>query len=202
MPSSILSHQAPALYLKHRYPKKIDGTAICLSTFVPDILFFLNYNSTFSIRNITHSFLGIFVWTLPVTLILTMLFSRYFGPWISVISKKDWPFTKYLKYFGFDKFDRLKLKSFDRSFYVRASYSAIIGGITHLLLDLPSHSTVEFFFPLVVFSSPELLLIPIYQFGSYSFQVYELIWLLESAVTIPISLYYLRTINKNKIYIA
>ena len=39
MPSSILSHQAPGLALKTRFPKKFDGIALCLGTFIPDLNF-------------------------------------------------------------------------------------------------------------------------------------------------------------------
>ena len=37
MPSSLFSHQAPGLILKLKYPKKFDGTALCIGTIIPDI---------------------------------------------------------------------------------------------------------------------------------------------------------------------
>jgi len=42
MPSSIISHQAPGLLLKINYPNMFDGTALCISTIIPDISVILN----------------------------------------------------------------------------------------------------------------------------------------------------------------
>jgi len=37
MPSGIVSHQAPGLLLKVKYPHKFDGTALAIGTLVPDL---------------------------------------------------------------------------------------------------------------------------------------------------------------------
>ncbi|MFW9948041.1 MAG: DUF4184 family protein [Candidatus Odinarchaeota archaeon] len=58
MPSPIISHQAPALFIKIKYPKKIDGTAICIGALVPDICEII----PLGIRTFTHSLLGLFLW--------------------------------------------------------------------------------------------------------------------------------------------
>jgi len=205
MPSSIISHQAPALYLKVKFSDKIDGTAICLATIIPDINIFFDGFLPFSLRFFTHSLLGLIVWTMPITLVFTILFSKYFGPWLAALAKFNNPFMKPLKYFGVDSWNHLKSKKVNKNFFLVGIYSAIIGGLTHLLLDLPAHEYIELFFPLI-FKSPEILLFPFLNFGKIStfrgtfnaiIPVYRLIWIVESILLIFPSLYLLRYIKKN-----
>ncbi|MFX0178231.1 MAG: DUF4184 family protein [Candidatus Hodarchaeota archaeon] len=206
MPSSIFSHQAPALLIKMKYPRKIDGTALCISTFIPDLGFLLDPFISFPSRNISHSFLGILLWTVPLTILFTILFSKYCGPAISEYARKDGFLPNQFKYFGLDKWNKLKFKSFNKRFYFVAFYSAIIGGLTHLLLDLPSHENIELFFPWLLLKSPDFLLIPLIDYGVISigqdqlhavFTIYQLIWILETIVFWILSLYLLRYMKKN-----
>jgi len=205
MPSSVLSHQAPALFLKVKYPKKFDGTALCMSTFVVDLSVIAEFFVPFNLRNISHSFLGLFIWTIPLTLLFTIIFSKLFAPGISAIAKKNFFLFKPLRYFGVDSWDNLKLKRIDKRFLLIASYSALIGGITHLLLDIPSHEYVELFYPLNILKSPDFLLAELttYTFTirgmeiNVSIAVYEVIWMIESLITLIISLYILRYIKKH-----
>jgi len=201
MPSSIFSHQAPALLIKMKYPRKIDGTAICISTFIPDLGFLLEPFISFPSRNISHSLLGILIWTVPLTIVFTHLFSNYIGPAISHYAKKDGFLPNQFKYFGIDKWNVLKLKKFDKRYYIVAFYSAIIGGLTHLLLDLPSHENIELFYPWLLLKSPDFLLIPIVDYGIISigqvqieavFTIYQLIWILETVVFWILTLFILR----------
>ena len=96
MPHPIISHQAPTPFIKMRYPKRIDGTAICIGALVPD----LHEIFRLGIRPLTHSFLGLFIWTSPLTILLTMLFCRYIGPIISNFAKKEGLLSKPLQFFG------------------------------------------------------------------------------------------------------
>lgn len=208
MPSSIFSHQAPGLIIKIKYPYKFDGTALCISTLVPDIDVILELLFPISLRGITHSFLGLLVWTLPITLLLTMLFSRYIGPLSANIAKTDTKIFKPLRYFGVDEWDHLRKKEFTIKFFIIASYSAIIGGLTHLLLDLPSHEKIYLFYPWVILQSPDFLLYSIIDHGIFYFgqiqieanlTVYRLIWSIESLITFILTLYFLRYIKKHNL---
>ncbi|MFX0140931.1 MAG: DUF4184 family protein, partial [Candidatus Hodarchaeota archaeon] len=69
MPSGFISHQAPGLALKIKYPKMFDGTALCLSTIIPDINVIFEPFLPFPFRNITHSLLGLVLLTIPLTII-------------------------------------------------------------------------------------------------------------------------------------
>jgi hypothetical protein len=141
-----------------------------------------------------------------LTLILTVLFCEYFGPFIANLVKNRRLFKPW-KYFGLDDWDNLKKKDYNRRFLVVASYSALIGGLTHLLFDLPSHEYVELFFPLI-YQNPAFLLYSIVDFGpinigSMQFDrnltVYQLIWSIETITFLIISLYLLRYIKKNQL---
>ncbi|TXT58583.1 MAG: conserved membrane protein of unknown function [Promethearchaeota archaeon] len=211
MPSSIISHQAPGLWLKILSPQKIDGTAICISTFVVDLNvildYFFPYLYPFSFRYISHSLLGLIIWTIPLTLVFSMMVSRYVAPLVSRIAKNNFFLFKPLRYFGFDKFDKLKLKTFNKNFFIVTSYSALIGGITHLLLDLPSHEYIELFYPWKLIKSWDFFLIILVNqeiiIGERTINViltvYELIWVLETLVGLIISLYFLRYIKTHNL---
>lgn len=207
MPSSILSHQAPGLWIKIKYPQKFDGTALCISTFVPD-LNIIDYFLPFSLREFTHSLLGLILWTIPLTIIFTVLFCRFIGPIIANIAKKNRKIYKPLKYFGIDEWGVLKNKKYTFNFFIIAIYSAFIGGLTHLLLDLPSHQNIELFYPWIILQNPDFLLFTIMDYGTINIgirqiearlTVYGLIWIIETWIGLIFALYLLRYIKKHNL---
>lgn len=207
MPSGVISHQAPGLILKIKFPSKFDGTALCLSTLVPDLNVLIDPFLPFSFRDFTHSLLGLLLYTIPLTIILTILFCRYIGPFAANIAKKDNVIYKPWKYFGLDEWDNFKKKKYNKRYFIVASYSALIGGLTHLLLDLPAHEYVQLFFPIIL-QNPDFLLYSIVNFGpitigSMQFErnltVYQLIWMIETVVTFIIALYLLRYIKRHNL---
>ena len=199
MPSAIFSHQAPGLVLKIKYPDKFDGTALCISTFVPDLTALIDFFLPFTLRGISHSFLGLIYYTIPLTLLLVLLFRKNILPYLSQVAKNEGRLSKSLNYLGIDAWDKLKNKKYDRKSLVIAIYSAFIGGLTHLLLDLPSHEYIELFFPWVIFQSPKLLLYSIGQWQNYNLTIYDLIWIIESLITLVLTVYFLRYIKKNNL---
>jgi len=211
MPNPLISHQVPGLLLKRKYPKRIDGTAICLGAFAPDLsILFEPFMYSFPFRHITHSFLGLLIWVAPITIMLTIIFSRYIGPRISKIAMKEGRIYRLVAYFGFDELFHLKKKRFNKHFYIVAFYSALIGGLTHFLIDLPAHGIIELFFPWTVFSHPEFLFITIFDFGlpplvidrwqiNSVITLFELIWYIEDLILMVISLFLLRMIKKHKL---
>lgn len=204
MPSSVFSHQAPGLALKIKYPTKFDGTALCFATFVPDLSTLIELFLRLELRGLTHSLISIIYWTVPFTIILTILFCRFFGPWCATLANKGSIF-KPMRYFGIDDWSYLKNKTIDGKFFLIATYSAILGGLTHLLLDLPAHGTIELFYPWILLNSPGFLLYSIIDLGAIvigplvfnlNLTVYSLIWMLESIIGLIIALYLLRWIKK------
>ena len=190
MPSPIISHQAPALYLKIKFPKWIDEIAICIGALVPDLVL------SNELRHVSHSLLGQIYWTVPLTIILSMIFCRYIVSILSNIAKKKGFIPKILRYFGVDKWGRVKNKRFDKKFFIVAFYSALIGGLTHLLLDFPSHPYIELFYPWVILPFCEFLWIPLVDFGFFVLTVFSMIWIVEDIIFFIISLYLFRMIKK------
>lgn len=207
MPSGVISHQAPGLALKIKYPRKFDGTALCISTFVPDLNVLVDPFLPFSFRDFTHSLLGLLIYTIPLTILLTIIFCRIICPFLANIAKRDNLIYKPLKYFGIDEWDNLQKKKYNKRYFIVAYYSALIGGLTHLVLDLPSHKYVELFFP-IIFLNPEFLLYSIVDFGPITIgsmqiernlTVYQLIWTIETIIFFILALYLLRYIKKRNL---
>lgn len=205
MPSSVLSHQAPGLVLKVMFPKKLDGTALCFGTIVPDLSVILNWLLPFNFYGISHSFIGQLVWTLPLTIIAIIIFSKFVSSICAEIAMLKSRFFKPLRYFGIDQWKYLKNKEFNKKFWLTAIYSALIGGMTHILLDWPSHEYVQLLYPWLVAPSPGFLLYSIVDYGTITIgsflieanlTVYNLLWSIESIIALVISLYYLRYIKK------
>ena len=190
MPNPIISHQAPALYLKMKFPLRIDGVAICVGTIVPDLVL------TNDLRHVSHSFLGQLYWTVPLTVILSMLFCRYIVSNLSIIARKEGLIPKILRYFGVDDWGLLKSKKFDKKYFVIAFYSALLGGLTHLLIDFPSHPYIELFYPWLIIPFFEFVWIPLLDFGFFTIWGFSMIWIVEDILLFITSLYLLRTIKK------
>ena len=208
MPSGVFSHQAPGLLLKIKYPKKFDGTALCLSMLIPDLHIVIDPLSLYTLRNITHSLVGILLFIVPTTLLFTIIFCRYIGPLCASLARRKSLFFKPLRYFGVGEWDHLKKKKYNRRYFIVASYSALIGGLTHILLDLPSHEFIEIFFPWVILQNPDFLLYSIIDFGTITvgqvqidrnFTVFQLIWIIETLTTFVLVLYLLRYIKKRNL---
>ena len=178
MPNPIISHQAPALYLKMKFPMRIDGVAICIGTIVPDLVL------SNELRHVSHSLLGQIYWTVPLTVVLSMLFCRYIASILSNIAKKEGFIPKLLEYFGVDEWGVVKSKKIDKKYFVVAFYSALIGGLTHLLLDFPSHPYIELFYPWAI--------LRLYEF----IWVSGVIWIVEDILLFITSLYLFRTMKK------
>jgi len=181
MPNPIISHQAPALYLKMKVPKSIDGVAICIGALVPDLAL------TIEMRHVTHSLLGQIYWTVPIALILSILFRRYIASILSNIASKKGFVPKILRYFGVVEWRIIKSKKFDKKYFIIAVYSALLGGLSHLLLDFPSHPSIELFYPWGIFPLYELV------------WVSGVVWTVENVICFLISLYLLRTIKKKEL---
>ena len=199
MPSPIISHQAPTFYLKIKFPKWIDGTAICIGALVPDMIF------SIELRHVSHSLIGQLFWTVPLTIIFSMIFCRYFASILSNIANKEGFIPKILRYFAIDEWRIVKSKKCDKKFFLVSFYSAFIGGLTHLLLDFPSHPYIELFYPWVILPSFQFLQIPLVDLGVFTIGIWKfdavitvsiVIWIVEDILLFISSLYLLRTIKK------
>lgn len=206
MPLSIPSHQAPGLALKVRFPKKFDGTALCFGTFILDLNFIFDFFFPINFYAFTHSLVGQILWTTPLTIVATLLFSRYLGPLFAKVASQKSKFCEPLRYFGIDQWKYLRNKKFSRNLWIVITYSALIGGIFHILFDWLSHKNVYILYPWIVGPNFDFLFYSIVNYGiitlgSFTFEanltIYNLLWIVESIITLIISLCYLRHIKKN-----
>ncbi|MHA2289304.1 MAG: DUF4184 family protein [Promethearchaeota archaeon] len=180
MPNPI-SHHTPALLLKMRFPKLFNASAICIGAMLPDLTFWLG------LRARTHSLLGQVYWTLPLALLFTILFNRYIAGILSNYAGKNGFFPKLLRYFGVDDWGIIKRDKLNIKFFLVASYSAIIGGISHLLLDLPSHPHTMIFYPWVTIRIHEVVWIS------------GVVWVVEDIFFFVTTLYLFRMIKKKEL---
>ena len=206
MPNAFFSHQVPGLLIKNKFPKWIDGTAICIAAMVPDFNVFIDLFSSFRFRNLTHSLLGLVIWGFPITIILTLIFANYISTKIARISEKQGFVFKILRYLGFDEFKFIQKKKVTLKFILIVFYSSLIGGFTHLVLDLPAHGNIEMLFPLVIPNAP-FLLTPLAEFNLITFgplkfggilHVYEVVWSVEDTFLFISSLFILRYMKTNQ----
>ncbi|MFX1500331.1 MAG: DUF4184 family protein [Promethearchaeota archaeon] len=191
MPLTILSHQAPGLALKTRFPKKFDGTALCFGTFIPDLNFIFDFFFPINFYAFTHSLIGQLLWTTPLTIIATLIFSRYLGPLLAKIVSQKSKICGLFRYFGVDQWKFLKNKQFNKDFLMVICYSALIGGIFHILLDWPSHRNVYIFYPWIYGLNFDFLIYSIANYGRITIgpitfeanlTVASFLWILESII--------------------
>jgi hypothetical protein len=136
----------------------------------------------------------------PLAVLLTMVFDRWLASPISRISTGKWLIFKPLRFFGLDNLRYLKKKKFNSRFLLISFYSSILGGITHLLLDLPTHNNIALFYPWVIIT-PSLIQNVVLNIGTltfFNFQIAIKFYLtrrLWDLFLIPITLYLMRYIK-------
>ncbi len=72
MPATFPAHQGIVIPAKLRWPDRVDATALCVGAAAPDLAYplgaWLNRQS--------HTAIGLLIWALPVTLVITMIIRR------------------------------------------------------------------------------------------------------------------------------
>jgi hypothetical protein len=76
VPLTFFAHQAVVLPVKMRRPDLVDGTAICIGSMAPDFA----YPFGGALDSHSHDPLGLLLWAIPVTLVLTVLVRRWLAP--------------------------------------------------------------------------------------------------------------------------
>lgn len=205
MPSSVLSHQAPALQLKIKWPKKFDGTSLCVGSFAPDFEWILSLFNIGVAERTFHS-VGEMVYIFPVSLVLVVLLDKVLLPSASFFARNNrlGLFSKCLSFFGVDEWHVLKTKKMDARWLVKASYSFVVGVLSHFLLDLPSHGQISYLEPFYSAEMPTWFLheyarLELPLFGIEKVTIYNLLWLAFTVVFGVVALYQLRYIKKHKL---
>jgi hypothetical protein len=128
MPATLLSHQALVLPLKMRWPRWFSGTALCIGSMVPDLEFIGRMADDWII---SHTLTAQLWFTTPVTLFLMWLL-------VGVMLPALLPFVRDVPWLRPHELAALSAPRGEREWAV-AAYSALIGGVSHVVLDAVTH---------------------------------------------------------------
>lgn len=124
MPATFPSHQGLVLPLKLWRPRWFDGVALMIGAASPDVAYAFD-GSGLAVWPLSHQPIGVFVWCLPVTVVLSALVRRA-APVIAAHLPRGGPFALH---------DYGALRRSRHRWWVTA-YSAVLGAASHLVLDL------------------------------------------------------------------
>jgi hypothetical protein len=176
LPSTIFSHQSIVLPLKIRYPQTFDGTALCIGSMIPDLDLLLPGNRSF------HALQSLII-LLPLTYIGAILFNTLLAPRLAAIAQHSHQgkIGQMLTYCGVEMWNVLASKRFTARWFARATYSAVIGILSHFLLDLPTHDWFPYLRPISDGPMPSWFLysygfVNIPFFGSFAISRARILW--------------------------
>ncbi len=121
-----------------RWPRRWDLLALTWGAMMPDLEIVTLYPLLQGIpnRGIMHSIMGV----VTVNLVLTLLTARTLIPRIAIRLENRFPHRGWRRFAGWDFVaDQKRLPV--------AAFSGIVGGLTHLVLDLPGHGDTPLLWP-------------------------------------------------------
>jgi hypothetical protein len=128
MPATLLSHQALVLPLKLRWPHRFSGLALCIGSMVPDLEFIGRMADDWIF---SHTLTAQLWFTPPVTLLLVWLLAEVMLPALL-------PLVRDVQWLRLHDLAALRAPRGVREWTV-AACSALIGGVSHVLLDAITH---------------------------------------------------------------
>ena len=143
---------------------------------------------------------------LPVALVLVLFFDKVLAPRIAVVASRNQSsvVTRFLCYFGMDTLGVLKLKRVTPHWVTQATYSILIGILSHFLLDLPTHRWITYLRPFFDGPMPDWFLhvygfvnIPLY--GMIALTRTRMLQWIFSVVLGLITLYCLRYVKTHQL---
>jgi membrane-bound metal-dependent hydrolase YbcI (DUF457 family) len=145
MPFTV-SHAAAVLPL-HRYTK-LPLTALMVGSMAPDFGYFYSYAS----RPLTHSFTGLFIFALPVGLLVWLFYVAFLEKATITLLSDRWH-TRFAH-----------TDAITPSLIARASIAILLGAVTHLLWDSFTHhgTFVTDAIPALLDPTPGISWLPIY----------------------------------------
>jgi membrane-bound metal-dependent hydrolase YbcI (DUF457 family) len=143
-----VSHAAAVLPL-HRLSPKLPLTALMVGSMAPDFGYFFSYELS---RPLTHSFLGLFVFSLPVGLLVWLFY-------VAMLEKATITLLSDRWHTRFAHTDAITL-----SLVARAAIAILLGAVTHLLWDSFTHrgTFATDAFPVLLGPTPGIAWLPIY----------------------------------------
>jgi hypothetical protein len=129
VPATFPSHAAAVVPFKLWWPRRFDGVALVVGSAAPDMYYALN---GYLVVPPTHNLAGLFWFTLPVTLVATVLIRR--GAPVIAAHLPERPSWLALRDYGV-------LGRVRHRWYVTV-YSALLGGLTHIVWDGFTHAPI------------------------------------------------------------
>lgn len=126
MPVSFPAHQGLIAVVKLRWPRHVDGTALCIGAAAPDLAYPLG--SWLAVRS--HSPIGVVVWALPFTLVAAAMTRRWAAAGLFAQLPDLGPFR--LRSYG--------VLSHGRPGRLTTLLSAILGSGSHVVVDAFTHN--------------------------------------------------------------
>jgi hypothetical protein len=148
MPFTV-SHAAAVLPLHRLSKHKLPLTALMVGSMAPDFGYFFSHEAS---RPLTHSFAGLFIFALPVGLIVWLFYVAFLEKATITLLSDRW-------HTRFAHTDAITL-----SLIARASIAIILGAVTHLLWDAFTHRAtfVTNAIPALLAPTPGFHWLPIY----------------------------------------
>ena len=122
MPFTV-SHAAAVLPL-HRYSHKLPLTALMIGSMAPDFGYFFSHEAP---RHLTHSFTGLFIFSLPAGLVVWLFYVAFLEKATITLLSDRWH-TRFAH-----------TDAITPSLVARACIAIILGAVTHLLWDAFTH---------------------------------------------------------------
>jgi hypothetical protein len=129
VPATFPSHAAAAVPFKLWWPRRFDGVALVVGSAAPDMYYALN---GYVVVPPTHNLAGLFWFALPVTLVATVLIRRS-APGIAAHLPER---PQWLALRDYGVLGRVRHR-----WYVTV-YSALLGGLTHIVWDGFTHAPI------------------------------------------------------------
>jgi len=203
MPLGVLAHQGVVLPLKIKFTNRFDGTALCVGSFIPDLEWVISMFYA-GIAPRTFHFVGELVYIIPVSLLLVVLLDKKMIPAAASLAKNRrlGLLSQGLAFFDVDEYYVLKTKTLSLHWLVKATYSVLVGVLSHFLLDLPTHSSITYLRPFYDGVMPEWFLYGHMRFNLPFYSVvcvanYNIIWLIFPVAFTVLTLYCMQYMKKH-----
>ena len=153
MPLAVPSHLGFVAPLWLKWPRRFSGTALCVGAVMPDVIDGLAALGRGHLGQwYGHSLVGALCLCLPLGILMTWLASRHLMPMVSRVSvSRHLPsvLRRGACYFGCDRFLGSEAEARSCRNLGRLSGSVLVGSVSHLLFDLPTHEGMLWFYPWV-----------------------------------------------------
>jgi hypothetical protein len=126
LPYTFFAHQAPVIPVKLAWPRRFDGTALCVGSMTPDLAYPLGT----WLSDQSHTAIGIVVWAVPTALVVTWAVRT----WVAATAFAQLPDL------GWFRLHSYRVLALGRPAFVATLTSVLIGAVSHVVIDAFTHA--------------------------------------------------------------